>query len=177
MFVFIAITVKKPELFVFTSFANRTLIFMNHHAAMTRNRRTRILVLGHPGLRKQLASMVRERCRVTVVQEPAWALVMLTVRESARNTLFHPGEVLVTEAKLIVDGAIGLGIIVGDQPTAAEELALIDGAWNASSAFISLWVPLLIEEEARLRREQAAEHAVILQTKVDFQTMDSEVPD
>jgi len=144
---------------------------------MTRNRRTRILVLGHPGLRKQLASMVRERCRVTVVQEPAWALVMLTVRESARNSLFHPGEVLVTEAKLIVDGAIGLGIIAGDQPAAAEELALIDGAWNASCDFISPWIPVLMEEEIRLQQRQAAEQAAILQTKVDFQTMDSEVPD
>jgi len=152
-------------------------MLLYEYAGMNRNRRTRILVLGEPGLRKQLAADVRQRCQVAILQEPAWALVMLTIRETARNSLFHPGEVLVSEAKLMVDSAIGVGIITGDQPLAAEELALIDGAWNAGCEFVSTWIPLLLAEEKKLHERQAREQAVIMRTKVDFQTMDTEAPD
>lgn len=86
---------------------------------------------GDEALRKRFADEVRARCRVVPVEAPAWALVMLTVRETARNSLFHPGEVLVSRAKVQVDGALGYGLVTGDRLRAAEDLALIDGAWNS----------------------------------------------
>jgi len=141
---------------------------------MTRNRRTRILIQGDGVLRNRMAALVRERCVTELLDGPVWGLVMLSVRETARNSLFHPGEVLVSEAKVMVDGAIGLGIIAGDQPVAAEELALIDGAWNSSGIFVADWIPLLMAEESRIREEHALAQAAVLRTKVDFQTMDTE---
>jgi alpha-D-ribose 1-methylphosphonate 5-triphosphate synthase subunit PhnG len=99
---------------------------------------------------------------------------MLTQRESARNTLFHPGEVLTSETKAQVDGAIGLGILIGDDLAASEELALIDGAWNAGCSFAAEWLPSLLEENEALELRQGRDNAAILRTKVDFQTMAAE---
>jgi alpha-D-ribose 1-methylphosphonate 5-triphosphate synthase subunit PhnG len=145
-------------------------------AAMVRNRRTRILVEAEESLRSRMAEEVRARCTIVMVEEPSWAMVMLTVRETARNSLFHPGEVLVSRAKVQVDGALGYGLITGDHLPAAEDLALIDGAWNAGSAFVERWIPLLEEEETRIERARRREQLEIARTRVDFKSMDSEVP-
>jgi alpha-D-ribose 1-methylphosphonate 5-triphosphate synthase subunit PhnG len=111
-----------------------------------------------------------------MVEEPSWAMVMLTVRETARNSLFHPGEVLVSRAKVQVDGALGYGLITGDLLPAAEDLALIDGAWNAGSAFVERWIPLLEAEETRIEKDRKREQVEIAGTRVDFKSMDYEVP-
>jgi len=143
---------------------------------MVRNRRTRILVSAEDSLRKILADEVRARCTIVPVEEPSWAMVMLTVRETSRNSLFHPGEVLISRAKFQVDGVLGYGLITGDQLQAAEDLALIDGAWNAGAAFVEQWIPLLEAEEVRIGKVRKQERAAIGRTRVDFQSMDSAVP-
>jgi len=143
---------------------------------MVRNRRTRILVEADESLRSRMADEVRARCTIVMVEEPSWAMVMLTVRETARNALFHPGEALVSRAKVQVDGVLGYGLITGDNLAAAEDLALIDGAWNAGSTFVQRWIPLLEAEETRIEKARKREQIKISRTRVDFKSMDSEVP-
>lgn len=142
---------------------------------MVRSRRTRILIEGDGAFRQQMAAEVRTQCSVSRIEAPAWALVMLTVRETARNSLFHPGEVLVSRAKVQVDGSIGYGLITGDRLQEAEDLALIDGAWNAGSAFIHEWTNRLEMEERIIEHRRTREQEALSQTKVDFQSMDTEV--
>ncbi|MBV9258895.1 MAG: phosphonate C-P lyase system protein PhnG, partial [Ktedonobacteraceae bacterium] len=67
----------------------------------------------------QLASIVLksyEKSQVKLLSGPRQALVMLRVRETVANSLFHGGEVLVTEVKLELDEQFGFGIISGDRP-------------------------------------------------------------
>lgn len=142
---------------------------------MTRNRRTRILVRDASGLRTRLADEVRASCDARLIEEPSWGLVMLTVRETARGSLFHPGEVLVSQAKAMVDGAIGLGLALGDAPDTAAELALIDGAFNAASPAAASWEALLLAAEEEELATLERENADVMRTKVDFGTMDEEV--
>jgi alpha-D-ribose 1-methylphosphonate 5-triphosphate synthase subunit PhnG len=147
-----------------------------HEARMVRSRRTRILVEGDRALRKQLAEQIRTTYRVVTVEEPSWALVMLTVRETARNSLFHPGEVLVSRAKVQVDGILGYGLITGDRLDAAEELALIDAAWNSGSSLREGWIPLLEAEEMRIEEARNRERLAVARTRVEFESMDAEMP-
>lgn len=142
---------------------------------MTRNRRTRILVRDRSGLRAALAAEVRERCDARLLEEPSWGLVMLTVRETARGSLFHPGEAMVSQAKALVDGSVGLGLALGDAPDVAAELALIDGAYNAKSAVSASWESRLAEAESAQAEELERDNASIMKTKVDFGTMDEEL--
>jgi alpha-D-ribose 1-methylphosphonate 5-triphosphate synthase subunit PhnG len=140
---------------------------------MTRNRRTKILVQGDPALRARMAAEVSEKCKTQIIEGPAKVLVMLTVRETARNSLFHPGEVMASEMKVQVNGIDGLGIIAGNRDNEAGELALIDGAWNAGCSFIPSWIPLLEIEEKKIAVRRDRANASVMRTQVSFQTMNT----
>ncbi len=56
---------------------------------------------------------------------------MIKMRETAKRELFYLGEVLVTEAKVSINGTLGMGIVVGDNEELALNLAIIDCATNA----------------------------------------------
>jgi alpha-D-ribose 1-methylphosphonate 5-triphosphate synthase subunit PhnG len=97
---------------------------------------------------------------------------MVKMRETAKNSLFYIGELLVTEAKVQIQGRMGIGIIAGDAPEAARELAIVDAAYNARLDETEGWEKLLVEEELRISRWKAEEAARIARTKVDFESMD-----
>ena len=140
---------------------------------MTRRERTEVLVEGDPALRRSLAATVRERYRTAPVEPPAPGLVMLRLRETAKRSLFFVGELLVTEARVEVEGRIGIGIVAGDRPEAAEELALIDGAFRAGVPEVAAWEALLAEEAGLLADRRSQEEARILATRVRFETMET----
>jgi alpha-D-ribose 1-methylphosphonate 5-triphosphate synthase subunit PhnG len=135
-----------------------------------RSRRTRILIEGSSELRRKLSGIVGSRRTIAAVEDPRGALVMVKARETSKNTLFYIGELLVTEAKVQVEGKIGIGIIEGDRPEAALELAVIDAALLATEG----WEELLLEEEAAILRREALEAARIARTRVSFESMDRE---
>jgi alpha-D-ribose 1-methylphosphonate 5-triphosphate synthase subunit PhnG len=139
---------------------------------MDRSKRTRILVEGSPELRRELCRRVEASRRVEDIEEPGGALVMLKLRESARNGLFYIGELLVTEAKVRVEGVVGIGVVSGDRPEAARELAVVDAACNAGLAETADWDPLLVEEAGRIERREAVEASRVALTRVAFESMD-----
>ncbi len=146
-------------------------------ATISRERRTRILVEGSPELRHALAGRVRREYAVAELAPPEPGLVMTKMRETARNTLFYIGEVLATEAKARVEGHLGLGLIVGNRPEAARDLAIIDAAYNAKLSICDEWISLLEAEEERLAQEYRRHHGRLLETRVEFQRMQTEEGD
>ena len=66
---------------------------------ITRLRRTRILVDGDERLAESFANEIARKHRVTVLEDANEGLAMIRMRESARNSRYNLGEVLVTEAK------------------------------------------------------------------------------
>jgi len=142
-------------------------------ALVTRKRRTRVLVAGDPSMRRTLAQEVRDAAKVEVLSSPRVALIQVTVRESARRSLFHLGEVLVSEAKVLVDGHVGLGLLLGRDLEAALELALIDAAWSAAHPVTVSWSARIEAEETRLEAELDREQASLAATAVEFETLDS----
>jgi alpha-D-ribose 1-methylphosphonate 5-triphosphate synthase subunit PhnG len=141
---------------------------------INRSRRTRILIEGSGELRSKLSGIVASRREIASVEDPRGALVMVKARETAKNSLFYMGELLVTEAKVRVEGRIGIGIIAGDRPEAALELAIVDAAIAAGLDETAGWEALLLEEEAKLLRREAGEAARIARTRVAFESMDRE---
>lgn len=78
---------------------------------MNRKKRTEILIKSNENVAKMLADSVREKYEIKVIEEPNQGLVMIKMRETAQKELFYLGEVLVTEAKVYVNGALGMGIV------------------------------------------------------------------
>ncbi|MBN1647281.1 MAG: phosphonate C-P lyase system protein PhnG [Spirochaetales bacterium] len=141
---------------------------------MDRKIRTRILAEDKTGLASTLSALIQGRHKITEVQPPKEGLVMIRLREQARNTLFYFGEVLVTEARVRINGSPGLGIVQGLQADLARDMAIVDAACAAG-------VPELAEieerlQEAGIRNEQLAadKRGKVMKTRVSFSSMQKE---
>lgn len=141
---------------------------------MNRKQRTEILTTGDPELAASLASDILNHYQVDLIEEPNHGLVMVKVRETAQQSLFYLGEVLVTECKVRTNGAIGIGIVKGDQPELSYRLAVIDAAYAAGLEETAAWTAPLLEEHERIQAVRLAGHMQVMKTRVDFETMDTD---
>lgn len=139
---------------------------------MDRLERTKILIDGSRSLANVLAVAIESKYDVQILSEPQHALTMMKVRETAKNSLFHLGEVLVTETKVQIDESLGLGIVVGDDAELSYELAVIDAAYQAKLDETKLWDVLFEEEKQRIQDRKQQREQEILKTKVNFDVMD-----
>ena len=139
--------------------------------ALDRRRRTEILIKGDEGLSQKLANEIISKYEIKEIESPNQGLAMIKMRETSKKELFYLGEVLVTEAKVFVEGTLGMGIVVGDKDELAFNLAIVDAAYNKGLADVNMWKDILLEEEVRIKDKEKKETAKILETKVDFSTM------
>lgn len=138
---------------------------------MNRKRRTEILIRGTRKLSERLSEEIKNKYEIKNVEDSENGLVMIKMRETAKKQLFYLGEVLVTEAKVSINGNLGLGIVSGDEEKFAYDLAIIDAAYNAQLQETKMWDDLLIAEEQMINELERKESAKIMETKVDFTTM------
>jgi len=139
---------------------------------MKRRRRTEILIQEDSDLARDFAETILEKYECQEVVAPQHGLTMIKMRESAKNSLFYIGEVLVTEVKVEIQHCVGIGIIVGMEGERARDLAIIDAAYKANLPETEAWGPLLMEAEQRITKKQAKQQADLFETKVNFETMD-----
>jgi len=140
---------------------------------ISRNRRTKILIDGKPEIAQKISQDLCAQYKVVALEEPNEGLVMVRMRETAQNTLFNLGEVLVTEAKVMINDSIGIGIVEGHRSDLARDLAIIDAAWTAGLPECEKWEALLLAEENAIILRRLAESRSILDTRVRFETMDT----
>ena len=76
---------------------------------------------------------------------------MCQVRETARNSRFYLSEVLVTESRVRIGEADGLGVLMGTDAAHARALAVIDAAYAMDPA-----PAYLAELDRRIEKAQAA---------------------
>lgn len=139
---------------------------------MKRRRRTEILIQADPGLARSFAETIMQHYECQEIIPPTYGLTMIKMRESAKKTLFYIGEVLVTEAKVELNQAIGIGIVVGMEEELSKHLAIIDAAYKADVPETREWLPELLEAERLMTEGKAKAQADLFETKVNFDTMD-----
>ena len=127
----------------------------------------------HQVLPKELASEIEHSYDIQMLSEPQHALTMIKMRETAKNSLFYLGEVLVTETKVQINNALGIGIVVGTDEELSYELAVIDAAYQANLMETAHWESLFEEEEKRILENKEIKERAILKTKVNFEMMDA----
>lgn len=138
---------------------------------MNRKRRTEILIRGNRKLSEEMSEEIKNNYEIKNVEDSENGLVMIKMRETAKKQLFYLGEVLVTEAKVSINGSLGLGIVSGDEEKFAYDLAVIDAAYRAELSETKRWDDLLIAEEEKINELERKESTKIMETKVDFTTM------
>src|SRR5579871_6066112 len=65
-------------------------------------------------------------CAVAVIRHPAVVSLMIKAEDSVESQPFYLGEALVTECELQVDGQLGFGLCLGDEPVRSYCIAFID---------------------------------------------------
>ncbi|MGL5415092.1 MAG: phosphonate C-P lyase system protein PhnG [Clostridium sp.] len=139
---------------------------------MERKRRTEILIKGRRKMLEHMVAHIRSMCEIKVVEKPNVALTMIKMRERGKGGLFYIGEVIVTEAKVYVEGALGIGIISGIDEEKALDLAIIDGFYKLNLGEEELFYEILLREEARIKALEVRKKDGILKTKINFDTME-----
>jgi alpha-D-ribose 1-methylphosphonate 5-triphosphate synthase subunit PhnG len=100
------------------------------------------------------------------VQQNRTGLVMLPCRDPVHGTLFHLGEVLVSQAQLERHGTIGYGVVLGRDLEQAVAVALLDLAWQSGldvSAFLLEQQKIQLEADRHLMQKVEA-------TRVNMET-------
>ena len=139
---------------------------------MNRKRRMQILIDGDRKLAEHLAQQIEGKYSIEMMMEPQHALTMIKMRETAKQSLFYLGEVLVTECKVKLHNVVGTGVVVGVEYDFAYQLAIIDAAFTAHVQEVNQWIPLFEESEKAIEKKQNEKRMIINKTKVNFETMD-----
>ncbi|HEY3110651.1 MAG TPA: phosphonate C-P lyase system protein PhnG [Chloroflexota bacterium] len=145
-------------------------------AAWTRGRLSRVCALADLGAVETVAAVVRAgAAAVATVQEPTRELVLMETADPTTGGSFYLGEVLVTSALIEVDGQVGVGLVVGDEPERARAGALIDAALQAAIPPAAL-AAALAELEREVEEAHRREWALAARTRVQFETMEDRDP-
>ncbi|KGR79329.1 phosphonate C-P lyase system protein PhnG [Ureibacillus manganicus] len=138
---------------------------------MNRALRTKLLIeIGHKEA-LVMANEIVERYEVQEIQPPRQGLTMIKLRESAKNSLFYIGEVLITETKVKVGNSFGTGIVMEENENLSRALAIIDAAYKENLPETVAWLQLLKDLEQKLQYEMEKVKCSIERTKVHFDTM------
>jgi len=101
-------------------------------------------------------------------------VVMMRVKDSC-GTVFHLGEVLVTEARIRLSEIDGYGCCLGKRTEGAVALACLDALSRQSSPFPLEDIRAAIDEIYRQVLQQRQEHGrMVAATRVDFRSMAEE---
>ncbi|MFF5994115.1 MULTISPECIES: phosphonate C-P lyase system protein PhnG [unclassified Lysinibacillus] len=138
---------------------------------MKRAERTKLLIEVGREEALQMANEVCTQHEVIEIQAPREGLVMIKMRESAQQSLFYIGETLVTETKVKIGEAFGLGLVREYEPELSKALAIIDAAYNGQLPEVAAWEEIFTKLSQRLEQEQHEVKRSIERTKVQFDTM------
>ena len=127
------------------------------------------LARSDPARLKSLAESLLPALGEVEVLQSRTGLVMLPMRDTARGTAFHLGEVLVSEAHIRARGAEGYGMCLGHDLETSMAMALVDLALTTNvepgicADFLAVEAEALARSETdRLRKVEA--------TRVDMET-------
>ncbi len=138
---------------------------------MKRAERTKLLIEVGRELALQLAANICEQYEVQEISPPKEGLIMVKMRETAQKSLFYIGEVLVTETKVRIGNAYGVGLVRESEPELSKALAIIDAAYSAQLPETLIWASHFEVLAEQLHTKQQKIKQSIERTKVNFDTM------
>ncbi|MEI6215198.1 MAG: phosphonate C-P lyase system protein PhnG [Desulfuromonadales bacterium] len=129
-----------------------------------------IIVMNDREVDELLALLVS--VEMEIIRPPRAGLVMMTVTDSLA-TDFHLGEVLTTEAEVLLGGERGYGMIVGEEPRKALARAAADALLRGGRPVMLCRQVRDFLELASLRQREylASEAALVASTRVNFDLM------
>lgn len=109
---------------------------------------------------------------VAVVKEPGVCLTMIRAEDSLEKQEFFLGEALTSECEVTVDGSVGYGLCLGEEPIRAYCVAVMDALIHGGGEVPSEVTRFLAEQGALLEQADQEAFSRVLSTRVDFKLME-----
>ena len=138
---------------------------------MKRALRTKLLIEIGKTEAIEFAGEILNKYHVEEIQPPKLGLTMIKMRESAQQSLFYIGEVLITETKVKINDSFGIGIVIEEDEHLSRALAIIDAAYKEELPEAVSFEKELVKLEAEYQQQLEKEKCSIERTKVNFETM------
>jgi phosphonate C-P lyase system protein PhnG len=123
---------------------------------------------------QQFIEKLEKNYDVKIVKEPSICLTMVKAEDSVEFQEFYLGEALTIECELIVNGKIGYGICLGDEPVRSYCIAFVEAVSQLNDYSITLINNFLKEQLAIIEYKNRLEYNQILRSKVDFKLMEQD---
>jgi alpha-D-ribose 1-methylphosphonate 5-triphosphate synthase subunit PhnG len=121
---------------------------------------------------KQLTDQLLTHYQPTLVKTPGICLTMIRAEDSVEKQEFYLGEALTTDCEVEINGQIGYGICLGDEPDRAYCMAVVEAALLQNDVQATLIHDFLTAQASIIRQQEETEFAHIMRTKVDFKLME-----
>jgi alpha-D-ribose 1-methylphosphonate 5-triphosphate synthase subunit PhnG len=119
-----------------------------------------------------LAEKAAKGRELLFLKKPEKTMVLLSVKEPVKKSLFYLGEMLAVHCIVELSGVKGAAVLAGDDFSKAEAAAVLDAAHSGGFAEFALIEPELDGLE-RARQEKAARQAAAVKgTQVRFHALE-----
>jgi alpha-D-ribose 1-methylphosphonate 5-triphosphate synthase subunit PhnG len=106
------------------------------------------------------------------LKKPEKTMVLLSVKEPVKQSLFFLGEMLAVHCIVELAGVRGAAVLQGDDLSKAEAAALLDAAHSGNFAEFALIEPELLRLEEARRDARAKQSAAVKKTQVRFHVLE-----
>jgi alpha-D-ribose 1-methylphosphonate 5-triphosphate synthase subunit PhnG len=125
------------------------------------------------GSLKDLVMTLEQKHAVRMLKEPSICLTMVRAEDSLDRQEFFLGEALTTECEVSVDGVVGSGICLGEEPVRGYCIAVVDALLQAGAPPPEL-AAFLDYHRHEIGNRDVEEFNHVLRTHVDFKLMEQE---
>jgi phosphonate C-P lyase system protein PhnG len=127
-----------------------------------------------PAALQSLVERLEQEHEVQIIKAPAICLTMVRAEDSLEKQEFYLGEALTSECDVLVDGAAGHGLCLGEEPVRVYCLAVCDALLHGGLPVSSALSSFLEEQRAIVARRELEEFNHILRSQVDFKLMEQD---
>jgi alpha-D-ribose 1-methylphosphonate 5-triphosphate synthase subunit PhnG len=110
--------------------------------------------------------------KIKVVKAPFIYLTMIRAEDSVELQEFYLGEALTTECEVEIEGVLGIGICLGDEPERAYCIAVFDSLLSSGKPLPKLVSDFLDQQLQVIKETERLAHNQVQLTKVDFKLME-----
>jgi alpha-D-ribose 1-methylphosphonate 5-triphosphate synthase subunit PhnG len=123
---------------------------------------------------EKIVEQLEVRHSIRLVREPSICLTMIRAEDSIEGQEFYLGEALTTECEVEVDGHIGYGLCLGEEPDRAYCLAVADALTAAGGSPPAELADFIRQQHRDLRHAERVEFDQVMRTQVDFKLFEEE---
>ena len=123
---------------------------------------------------QELVTRIEQQRAVTIIKEPSVCLTMIRAEDSLDRQEFYLGEALTTECEVAIDGSVGYGVCLGDEPVRGYCLAVVDALAHGAGGLAPEVAAFIESQRHAIAARELEEFNLILRTQVDFKLMEQE---